>query len=251
MRQIVFTDTKGSFQLFHAQQYPGLYFPIAGECGLKSAMTPKLGGDAKLDQNHFLLEPASMGNLNADNGIRNFWCVTENGKMWSVAGLSPEQEALRFTEEEEDVTVAAGYMWHAVTRQGTVVPLKATVTSFVPYQKNLEIHQIEITNTGKEPLTFRPVAAIPLYGRSADNIRDHRHVTSLLHRVTVTEGGVQVCPTFSFDERGHRLNREIYFVNGMTKQGELPESYEPELERFIGCGSLSRPEALLRKIEGR
>lgn len=251
MRQIAFTDTKGSFQLNSAQQYPGLYFPIAGECGLKSALTPELGGDAKLDQNHFLLEPASMGNLNAENGIRNFWCVQENGEMWSVAGHSPMQEALRFTEEEEDVTVSAGYMWHTVTRQGTLVPLKAAVTSFVPYQKNMEIHRIEITNTGKEPLMFRPVAAVPIYGRSADNIRDHRHVTSLLHRVTVAEGGVQVCPTFSFDERGHQPNRDIYFVYGMTESGELPESYEPELAAFVGRGSLARPEALLRKSTGR
>ena len=142
-------------------------------------------------------------------------------------------------------------MWHTVTRHGTEVALKARVTSFIPYQKNMEIHRIEITNTGKEPLTFRPAAAIPIYGRSADNIRDHRHVTSLLHRVTVTEGGVQVCPTFSFDERGHQLNREIYFVNGMTGDGRLPESFEPELAEFIGSGSLSHPEALLRGSEGR
>lgn len=251
MRQIEFTDTKGSFQLRSAQQYPGLYFPIAGECGLKSALTPELGGDAKLDQNHFLLEPASMGNLNATNGSRNFWCVLEDGRLWSVTGHSPLQEVLRFTEEEEDVTVSAGYMWHTVTRHGTEVALKARVTSFIPYQKNMEIHRIEITNTGKEPLTFRPAAAIPIYGRSADNIRDHRHVTSLLHRVTVTEGGVQVCPTFSFDERGHQLNREIYFVNGMTGDGRLPESFEPELAEFAGSGSLSHPEALLRGSEGR
>ncbi len=251
MRQIEFTDTKGSFQLHSAQRYPGLYFPIAGECGLKSALTPELGGDAKLDQNHFLLEPASMGNLNAANGSRNFWCVLEDGRLWSVTGHSPMQEALRFTEEEEDVTVSAGYMWHTVTRQGTTFPLKSSVTSLIPYQKNMEIHRIEITNTGEDALTFRPAAAIPIYGRSADNIRDHRHVTSLLHRVTVTEGGVQVCPTFSFDERGHQLNREIYFVNGMTGDGRLPESFEPEVAEFIGSGSLSRPEALLRGSEGR
>lgn len=251
MRQIEFIDTKGSFQLHSVQRYPDLYFPIAGECGLKSALTPELGGDAKLDQNHFLLEPASMGNLNVANGSRNFWCVLEDGRLWSVTGHSPMQEALWFTEEEEDVTVSAGYMWHTVMRQGTTVSLKASVTSFIPYQKNMEVHRIEITNMGEEALTFRPAAAIPIYGRSADNIRDHRHVTSLLHRVTVTESGVQVCPTFSFDERGHRLNREIYFVNGMTGDGEFPESFEPEVAEFIGSGSLSRPEALLRGSLGR
>ena len=35
--------------------------PAAGECGIKSAVTPTLGGDCKLDQNTFLLEPVSVG----------------------------------------------------------------------------------------------------------------------------------------------------------------------------------------------
>ena len=42
-----------------------------------------------------------------------------------------------------------------------------------------------LKNEGEEALTFTPVAAVPLYARSADNIRDHRLVTSLLHRVKV------------------------------------------------------------------
>ena len=32
-----------------------LYFPLASETGLKSAVTPNLGGDAKLNQDSFLL----------------------------------------------------------------------------------------------------------------------------------------------------------------------------------------------------
>ena len=42
--------------------------------------------------------------------------------------------------------------------------------------------------------------------RSADNIRDHRHVTSLLHRIETTQYGIEVTPVLSFDERGHRKN---------------------------------------------
>ena len=40
-----------------------LYFPLASEDGLKSCVSPDLGGDAKLDQETFLLEPVSVENL--------------------------------------------------------------------------------------------------------------------------------------------------------------------------------------------
>ena len=63
MQGYQFTDENGSFQLEGAENDLGLYFPIAGEHGLKSAITPNLAGDAKLDQNHFLLEPTSIGDL--------------------------------------------------------------------------------------------------------------------------------------------------------------------------------------------
>ncbi len=62
--------------------------------------------------------------------------------------------------------------------------LKAEVLSFVPASPDqVELMQVTLTNSGDEPLTITPTAAIPIYGRSADNLRDHRHVTSLLHRV--------------------------------------------------------------------
>ena len=52
-----FISDKGVFSLPGAADYSDLYFPVAGECGIKSAVTPTLGGDCKLDQNTFLLEP--------------------------------------------------------------------------------------------------------------------------------------------------------------------------------------------------
>lgn len=35
-------------------------------------------------------------------------------------------------------------------------------------------------------------AAVPLYCRSADNIRDHRNVTSMLHRIITVKNGVTI-----------------------------------------------------------
>ena len=61
MQNYEFIDKDGSFRLKGAENDRELYFPIAGEHGLKSAITPNLCGDAKLDQNHFLLEPQSVG----------------------------------------------------------------------------------------------------------------------------------------------------------------------------------------------
>ena len=58
MEKIRYMDEQGSFRLENPEQTSGLYFPIANELGLKSAVTPSMTGDVKLDQNHFLLEPA-------------------------------------------------------------------------------------------------------------------------------------------------------------------------------------------------
>ena len=54
MRKINFTDKNGTFTITNPENYSGLYLPLAGEEGLKSSITPTLGGDSKTDQNHFL-----------------------------------------------------------------------------------------------------------------------------------------------------------------------------------------------------
>ena len=83
------------------------------------------------------------------------------------------------------------------------------------------------------------------YGRSADNIRDHRHVTSLLHRIDTKECGVEVTPVLSFDERGHQKNDTTYFVYGFTAEGNAPKEFYPTVESFIGeGGSFLIPEAV-------
>ena len=251
MANCTFIDGTGSFELKGAQRCSGLYFLLAGEYGMKSSLTPNLAGDAKLDQNPFLLPPVSIENLHNDRSNRNFWCIVEQKSAWSVTGQSAAQEAKKFTEEEEAVTVRAGYMWHQTSRISRQFGLTGSITSYIPIQKNIEVHIITITNQNKTDVTFVPVAAFPIYGRSADNIRDHRHVTSLLHRITVTDRGVNVCPTLSFDERGHQLNDTMYFVEGITENGEAPCSFYPEIAEFIGeGGNLEAPEAVIKNLDG-
>lgn len=213
MGKICFLDDQGTFILKNPEEVSCLYFPLAGEGGLKSAVTPGLGGDCKLDQESFLLEPVSAENLHTSRSTRNFWCVTESG-CWSATGVSAEQEAARFTAEQDESTLKAGLMWQTAGRISKKHGLRAEITSFVPVRENVEIMSVRITNTGKEPKEVTGVAAIPVYGRSADNIRDHRNVTSMLHRIRTTEHGVLVKPTMSFDEKGHRENHRIYYVLG-------------------------------------
>ena len=251
MQGYQFTDENGSFQLEGAENDLGLYFPIAGEHGLKSAITPNLAGDAKLDQNHFLLEPTSIGDLVDSRSSRNFWCAIEGAGVWSATGMSAEQEAARFTAGQDTSKVEAGLMWHKVSRSSKKYSLHSEITSFVAFQNNVEVMQVKLTNTGKEAVTFTAYAAIPIYGRSADNIRDHRHVTSLLHRAVTTEYGVHVTPTLSFDERGHQVNDTTYFVEGITEDGKAPVAFYPEQNAFVGkAGTLLRSEAVVRGLDG-
>lgn len=251
MASYQFLDEKGTFTLEKPENYSDQYFPVAGENGIKSALTPNLGGDSKINQNVFILEPVSVENLHNNRSTRNFWCQVEGVGSWSVTGASAEEESRKFTDSQDESELTAGLMWQTVTRKSRKYQLEAKVTSFVPVEQNIEIMQVEITNAGKMRVEFTPVAAIPIYGRSADNIRDHRHVTSLLHRISTRKEGVVVKPTLSFDERGHQLNNVSYFVLGMTGDGKCPEAFYPIAEDYIGeGGSYTRPRAVIENQPG-
>ena len=88
MKNIDFIDKYGTFRIKNPENYSGLYLPLAGEKGLKSSITPTLGGDSKTSQNTFLLEPVSIENLHNNKGTRNFWCRIVGKGFWSVCGSS-------------------------------------------------------------------------------------------------------------------------------------------------------------------
>lgn len=247
-----FLDKKGTFQMNQPENTSYLYFPIAGEAGLKGAVTPNLGGDLKTDQNHFVLQPVSAEELHNNKSTRNFWCCMGQGGSWSATGASARAQEEKFTDSQEESSLKAGLMWHEIRRSSKKYQLESIITSFVPAKdRNVEVMQVNIKNTGRMAVTFTPVAAVPLYGRSADNIRDHRHVTSLLHRIETTKYGVEVTPALSFDERGHQINDTTYYVCGITEAEEAPESFYPILEDFIGeGGSLERPMAVVNNQPG-
>lgn len=251
MKQVEFIDKNGTFRIHNPENYSGLYLPLAGETGLKSSITPNLGGDSKTDQNHFLLEPVSIENLHNNRNTRNFWCRIEDKGCWSVCGSSAKQEAEKFTKDQDESTLEAGFMWQKLTRISKEYGVKAETTSFVTLDGAMEVMMVELTNTAEYEQKITPMAVIPVYGRSADNIRDHRHVTSLLHRIETKMYGVEVCPVLSFDERGHQKNQTTYFVYGSTGEGEAPETFYPTTEMFIGeGGSYLIPETVRTVKDG-
>lgn len=251
MKQLRFLDEKGTFSLQQPEQYSYLYFPLAGEKGLKSAVTPSLGGDIKLDQNAFLLEPVSAENLHNNRSSRNFWCNIKGKGCWSATGVSAEEIANRYTGNGDKSSMSAGLMWHKVVRKSDKYQLRSEITSFVPVDANVEIMQVKVENIGTETVTLTPVAVIPMYGRSADNLRDHRHVTSLLHRIHTMENGVTVTPTLSFDERGHQQNNTTYFVCGTDEAGNAPVDFYPTVDDIVaGGGNFECPYAVYKNITG-
>lgn len=252
MKPITFTDEHGSFTMKQPENTSYLYFPLASETGLKSSVTPNLGGDTKTDQETFLLEPVSSENLHNNRSTRNFFFVTYDTEVYSATGVSARQEDARFSPLQDDSELSAGFMWHTLKRASKTSPkVETIVTSFIPRDDNVEIMHVTVRNLADRELSLTPYAAIPIYGRSADNIRDHRNVTSMLHRIRTTESGVLVHPTMSFDEKGHRVNRKTYYVCGFTAKGQGPEGFFPTVEEYIGeGGTFTHPRAVYEKRPG-
>ena len=245
MGAITFIDNDGTFTIKNPENYTGLYFPLAGEKKIKSSITPNLSGDSKLDQNHFLLEPVSIENLHSNKNTRNFWCNAEGKGIWSVCGSSAFAEAEKFTGGQDESELTAGFMWQQLSRISEKFGLQATTTNFVTVEGDLEVMMVSLKNVSDSDITLTPFGVIPIYGRSADNLRDHRHVTSLLHRIFAFENRVEVKPVLSFDERGHQRNDTTYFVAGFDENGAYPTQVYETVEKFIGeGGSYLNPEAV-------
>lgn len=215
-----------------------------------SSVTPNLHGQATSGHNTFLTPPLSVEDLHNSRASRNFWVYIEGKGAWSAAGNSARQHAQAYESTSDDSELEAGLLWHRVTRESRELGIKAQITSIVPCgQDKVELMQVVLTNTGAAEIIITPTAAIPLYARSADDLRDHRHVTSLLNRIYISAHGVEVQPALSFDERGHRVNHTSYGVFGVEGEGRTPVGFFPVQEEFIGeGGSLDWPEAVVRNL---
>ena len=236
-----FIDDSASFKSFSAYKIKSLYLPLCNEL-LMSSVTADLHGDIKSGQNSFLLEPVSRANLSLSKASRNFWVYVNKNNVWSATGVSKDLKQIR----QDEFTLEAGQLWQRISRKNNKIGLSSEVLSFIPAgPESLELMQVKITNVSKRKINFIPYVAIPLYARSADNLRDHRHVTSLLTRIKEEKYGVKIKPTLLFDESGHRPNSTVYYVAGCDSKGRGPQYIYPTQEIFCGeSGDLEAPEAV-------
>ncbi|MDD2958939.1 MAG: cellobiose phosphorylase [Lachnospiraceae bacterium] len=267
-----FLDDMGSFEASAAETVSYLYLPLANEAGVMSSITPDGHGDSKLSQERFLLEPAVVESLQESMVSRNFWCCIQGEDLpWSATGYSLWQLAEKMggqtrgtgkagtagaamnagNADDTGDTMKAGLLWQETTRQNENTGLEAKVLNFCPSaNEKAEIMRVSLTNRGEHPVTFCAVTAIPVYGRGADHIRDHRHVTSLLNRIAVKTWGIEVKPTMVFDERGHHENEEFYGVYAACSDGSSPVGAYPAVEGFVGeGGSLLAPQSLMKVLK--
>lgn len=240
-----FIDNSGAFESPSADKVRSLYFPLCNE-SLMSSLAPDLAGDIKKGQGSFLLEPVSRINLISSRSSRNFWVYINPDKIWSASGVSKDLKQIK----EDRFNLEAGLLCQKVSRENRGVGLKAEITSFVPSSgEPVEIMQVKLTNVSGKQISFTSTAAIPMYCRGANNIRDHRQVTSLLQRIDLNKYGVISKPTLSFDESGHKPNKDYYFVLGVDARGRAPQYIYPTQEMFCGeAGDLEAPEAVLENI---
>ncbi|TRZ94609.1 cellobiose phosphorylase [bacterium] len=250
-----FINSQGSFISEGADKIKTLYFPLANE-RLISSISPELRGDTKSGHNAFLTPPVSRIDLVNSKASRNFWLHLGKDKIWSASGVSKDLKQI----QEDDFSLNAGLLWHKVKRSNKRIGLSAEILSFIPSSgEPLEVMQVTLTNITPRKIEFTPIAAIPIYARSANNLRDHRHVTSLLQRITKHKFGVISQPTLVFDEKGHRRNEDIYFVLGWDQQKQPPRYLYPTQEMFCGeAGDLEAPISVLKnelpgktQIQGR
>ncbi len=240
-----FTDNLGSFESVTADKIKSLYLPLCNDT-VMSSISPDLRGDIKTGQNSFLLTPVSRIDLVNSRASRNFWVYRDKSKVWSATGVSKDLRQI----EEDCFNLKAGLLWQKTERENKKIGLRAEILSFVPAKDEpVEIMQVKITNISSQKIKFTPTAAIPIYARGANNLRDHRHVTSLLQRIILHKFGVISKPTLAFDESGHKPNKTLYFVLGWDEKFSPPQYIYPTQEMFCGDeGDLEAPISILKNI---
>jgi len=239
----------GSFSASGWETVGPVYFPLVNEAGLLSWISPLLQGGPAQSHHAYLGLPQSIEDLPHSLVHRGFWLAEKGRAPFSLSDISPDGLKGRGGAAR----VEAGLGWFKLSRKETGGRFEVSATCWCPADvaEKIEVMLVEVTNTSRRRLEFRPYAAIPCYARSADNVRDHRHVTALLHRVSVNRHGVTVCPTMSFDERGHKVNQLRYSVLGFGPAGAAPAAVWGSQEDFLGRGgSYAAPAAVWRSKDG-
>lgn len=247
----VFIDEMGTFEWKNPHTLNQLYFPICNEAGMMASVTPKLNGDATTGQHTFLRLPLVTEDLHNTRSARNFWVYNEDFGAYSLTGNSAKQLSKLFTSEDRaDTTIRGTFLAHTLIREDKEIGIKSEITSFSPITEDtIEIMWVKVTNISDMSVTLSPTTALPIYGRSADSLRDHNHWTSLAHRIELNDFGMIVNPQINHDERGHKPNSTMYFVLAVEDSGEKPVGQFPTVAEFIGeGGSFDWPKVVVENI---
>lgn len=239
-------DQKGSFQARNADHTSRLYFPLMNEAGMRSSITPELKGDISGGFDQYLMPPVVTEDLHRSLNARYVWIKGTDTAPWNINGLSPDQQSKKWTSEAEKSEIIARPGLFTLSRQHPIWPLDTHISVFVPSgQDQVELWKIELRNTGSDPIELNPYMALPLYGRHADNLRDHRQVTTMFQRCYRDEAGVRIKPSIVHDEAGHRLNATSYFAYFYDEHGGQPDQIWSRMQDFIGeGGGLGMPKAI-------
>ncbi|MGE5308079.1 MAG: GH36-type glycosyl hydrolase domain-containing protein [Deltaproteobacteria bacterium] len=228
-----FIDDHGTFVIDDPQRFP-LYFPLTDSRGsLLSSISPNLAGDIKSDNEHFLTVPASIEDVRNNLMCRREFFVRAGKKL------------IRLSEPHKD-RLEAGFLYQKLAKKAAGLDIE--VLNFIPHDVPVEVMRVTIRNVSGRSIPLEAVSFLPLYGRSEKNLRDHRHVSSLLNRVELDRFGITLRPTMIFDEKGHRENRTGYFVRGYEGQGKPPRGQYPTLDSFLGSSDILHPDAVEKDL---
>mgnify|MGYP001551166914 CR=1 FL=1 len=211
----------------------GSYIPMLNQKGLRSFLTPFFAGHLVINHDRYILEPTSERSLYQPTTSRNV--------LFYIDGNRYDLNAMLNHQINEPYEFETGHAYQKVTRKHEGVSFQTL--SFLPLEDPVELHHMTIKKETETSKTFKAITAVELYGRSAENQRDHRHVTSLLNQIHVDDDGIIVHPTLHFDEKGHHPNEMKYFVFATSPDLNV-EGIIPTFDAFVDHGSTQFPNGL-------